>query len=142
MAGKILYKTRATAKGGREGRVRSEDEVIDLALVKPKELGGNGSAGANPETLFACGYAACFESAARFAAGKAGLAIGPQTYVTAQVGIGPRQGGGFQLYVTLYVHLDGLDKQQAQMVASVAHNEICPYSHATRGNVSVKIEIV
>lgn len=142
MSDKITYKTKATAKGGREGHVSSEDGAISLDLVKPKEMGGKGTVGANPETLFACGYAACFESATRFAASKAGLKVGPQSYVTAEVGIGPRTGGGFQLDVTLYVHLDGLDKQQAQMAATTAHNEICPYSHATRGNVNVKLRIV
>jgi osmotically inducible protein OsmC len=142
MSEKTKYKTRATAQGGREGHVRSEDGAINLALVRPKELGGDGSAGANPETLFASGYAACFESATRFAADKAGLKVGPESYVTAEVGIGPRKGGGFQLDVTLYIHLDGLDKQQAQMAATTAHNEICPYSHATRGNVNVKLQVI
>jgi len=142
MPEKVLYKTKATAKGGREGHVQSEDGAVSLDLVKPKAMGGDGTAGANPETLFACGYAACFESATRFAASKAGLKVGPDSYVTAEVGIGPRQASGFQLAVTLYVHLDGLDKQQAQMAATVAHKEICPYSHATRGNINVKIKIV
>jgi len=142
MPEKIIYKTKATAKGGREGHVSSEDGTIDLTLVKPKEMGGDGTPGANPETLFACGYAACFESAARFAASKAGFTVGPQSYVTAEVGIGPRPGSGFQLDVTLYAHLDGLDKQDAEMVVQTAHNELCPYSHATRGNVNVKLQVV
>ncbi|EJF88952.1 organic hydroperoxide resistance protein [Bartonella tamiae] len=142
MLSNILYKTASTAKGGREGHVHSDDGAVDLVLVKPKEMGGDGTVGANPETLFASGYAACFESATRLAASKAGLDAKDGTYVKAEVGIGPRKGGGFQLAVTLNVHLEGLDKQQAEVAAMTAHNEICPYSHATRGNVDVQIRIV
>jgi len=104
MSKKIKYKTRATAQGGREGHVRSEDGTINLALIKPKELGKDGSAGVNPETLFASGYAACFESATRFAADKAGLKVGPESYMTkAEVGIGPRKSSGFQLDIRLFI---------------------------------------
>lgn len=142
MLEKVIYTTSATAKGGREGHVDSADGAINLDLVKPKEMGGNGKVGANPETLFAAGYAACFESATRFAASQKGMKIGPDSWVKADVGIGPRKEGGFQLVVTLNVHLDGLDKQQAEMAALTAHNEICPYSHATRGNVEVQIKVV
>ncbi|UXN04466.1 MULTISPECIES: organic hydroperoxide resistance protein [unclassified Bartonella] len=142
MLEKVIYTTSATAKGGREGHVTSQDGAINLDLIKPKEMGGNGKVGANPETLFAAGYAACFESATRFAAAQKGMKIGEDSWVKADVGIGPRKEGGFQLVVTLNVHLDGLDKQQAEMAALTAHNEICPYSHATRGNVEVQIKIV
>ncbi|AQS41217.1 MAG: Peroxiredoxin, Ohr subfamily [Candidatus Tokpelaia hoelldobleri] len=142
MLEKIVYTTKAQAKGGRTGRVHSEDGAVDLPLVMPKAMGGPGEVGANPETLFACGYAACFESACRAVAQKSGLKAGPETSVTAEVSIGPRKEGGFQLAVTLSVHLDGLDKAQAEKVAMSAHNDMCPYSHATRGNVDVKIEVV
>lgn len=141
MSAKILYQTEATAKGGRTGRVHSADGAVDLPLIMPKEMGGSGEKGANPETLFACGYAACFESACRFVAGKEGLKLGPDTQVTAKVGIGPRLQGGFQLSITLAAHLDGISREQAEKITHIAHTEICPYSHATRGNVDVKIEL-
>lgn len=142
MPANITYQTEVTATGGRTGRVRSADGAVDMPLVMPKEMGGSGETGANPETLFACGYAACFESACRFIARKEGLALGDGAYVTAKVGIGPRQAGGFQLYVSLLAHLDGLTQEQAEKVAQTAHNEICPYSHATRGNIDVQIEVI
>ncbi|WP_297322612.1 organic hydroperoxide resistance protein [uncultured Bartonella sp.] len=138
----IIYKTVAVAEGGREGHVHSEDGALDFNLVKPKEMGGNGTVGPNPETLFAAGYAACFESATRFAAAKSGFKVQPGSFVKAEVGIGPRKSGGFELSVILTVHMEGLDKQQAQMAANIAHNEICPYSHAIRHNVDVEIKIV
>lgn len=142
MPANIIYQTEATAKGGRTGRIHSADGAVDMPLVMPKEMGGSGEKGANPETLFACGYAACFESACRFIARKEGLTLGDGTYVTAKVGIGPRLAGGFQLYVTLQAHLDGVTHEQAEKIAHTAHNEVCPYSHATRGNIDVKVETV
>jgi len=142
MTAHILYQTAATAKGGRSGRVHSADGAVDMPLTMPKEMGGSGDKGANPETLFACGYAACFESACRFLARKEGLALGDETYVTAKVGIGPRAAGGFQLYVSLEAHLAGLSREQAEHIAHTAHNEVCPYSHATRGNIAVQVEVV
>lgn len=142
MLSNVIYKTTAIAEGGREGRVRSEDGALDVKLVKPKEMGGDGTIGVNPETLFAAGYAACFESATRLVASKAGFKVQPGSYVKAEVGIGPRKSSGFELAVVLTVHLEGLDKQQAEMAAHTAHNEICPYSHATRHNVDVEIKIV
>lgn len=138
----VMYKTAATARGGREGRVKSDDGALDAALVKPKQMGGDGTPGLNPETLFAAGYAACFESATRFAAAKAGFKVLDGSYVKAEVDMGPRKEGGFQLAVVLTVHMEGLDMQQAEMAANTAHNEICPYSHATRGNVQVTIKVV
>ncbi len=138
----VIYKTAATAYGGREGNVRSDDGALDAVLVKPREMGGNGTVGLNPETLFAAGYAACFESATRFAASKAGLKVLDGSFVKAEVEIGPRKEGGFELAVVLNVHMEGLDKQQTEMVAQTAHNEICPYSHATRGNINVTLNII
>lgn len=142
MLSKVIYNTKATAVGGREGHVRSDDGAIDMNLVVPKAMGGPGSAGANPETLFACGYAACFESATRMVASKSGHKPGEGSYVTAEVDIGPREQGGYQLAVHLTVHLAGLTKEQAEQAAKTAHQEICPYSHATRGNVDVDITVV
>jgi len=142
MSQKIMYEIEATARGGREGRVQSSDGSLDLPLVMPKEMGGSDVKGANPEMLFAAGYAACFESACRFVARNEHLKLGDNTHVTCKVGIGPRDGGGFQLYVTLGAHLDGLDRKDAEQVAHKAHTQICPYSHATRNNVDVKVEII
>lgn len=142
MLSNIVYRTTAIAEGGREGHVHSEDGALDIDLVKPKEMGGDGKVGLNPETLFAAGYAACFESATRFAAQKAGFKVEPGSYVKAEVGIGPRKTTGFELSVILTVHLEGLDKQQAEMAAHTAHSEICPYSNATRNNISVQIKVV
>ncbi|MGI6246033.1 MAG: organic hydroperoxide resistance protein [Pseudochelatococcus sp.] len=142
MTGNVLYTATATAKGGREGHIRSSDGVLEADLIVPKELGGPGGAGTNPEQLFAAGYAACFEGAVRFAARQAGVKLGPDTQVTAHVGIGPREAGGFQITVKLEPHLDGVDPAQAQELVDTAHEKICPYSHATRGNVDVTIERV
>lgn len=142
MSVNILYTAEATARGGREGHVRSADGSLDLALVVPKALGGPGGSGANPEQLFAAGYAACFEGAARLVAKDAKVALGPRTYVTARVGIGPREESGFGLAVTIEAHLDGVERAQAETIVKTAHENICPYSHATRGNVEVAIKVV
>ncbi|MBX3488707.1 organic hydroperoxide resistance protein [Parvibaculum sp.] len=142
MSSGILYTAVATAKGVREEHVRSSDGVLDLALTMPTELGGEGGAKTNPEQLFAAGYAACFEGATRLAAREQGLSLGPDTQVTARVGIGPRTQGGFSIAVELEVRLDGLEVDQKSEIVEVAHQKICPYSHATRGNVNVDIRIV
>lgn len=142
MPEKILYTAVATATGGREGHVRSDDGILDASLVVPSSMGGPGGQSTNPEQLFAAGYAACFEGAVRLAAKEASLTVGPDTKVTAHVGIGPRQAGGFELAVTLEVHVDGVDKDRAEELATTAHEKICPYSHATRGNVDVQIQVV
>ncbi|MCO5148253.1 MAG: organic hydroperoxide resistance protein [Aquamicrobium sp.] len=141
MTTKIIYTAEATAKGGREGHVRSADGSVDLKLALPKEMGGPGGNLANPEILFAAGYAACFEGAVRLVAREAGVKLGPDTSVTARVGIGPREAGGFGLKVDMKVHLDGVDDDKALELANTAHENICPYSHATRGNVDVDISV-
>jgi len=142
MSQKLLYQTEATAKGGREGRVRSEDGSIDLALTVPKELGGSGAKGANPEMLFASGYAACFESACRYVARAEHIKLGDNTHVVCKVGIGPHNGDLYQLFVTLGVHLDGIDRKEAEQIVHKAHNQVCPYSLALRNNVDVKVELI
>jgi Ohr subfamily peroxiredoxin len=111
-------------------------------LVVPKELGGPGGAGSNPEQLFAAGYAACFEGAMRFVARQKGVSMDKNSSVTAHVGIGPREPTGFGIAVKLDVNLPGLDRAVAQELIDVAHRDICPYSHATRGNVDVQITLV
>ncbi|UXY14193.1 organic hydroperoxide resistance protein [Chitiniphilus purpureus] len=136
----ILYTAEAVAQGGREGRIKSSDGVLDLALAMPKELGGPGTAATNPEQLFAAGYAACFESAIRFVARQQRIQL--QTLqVSARVGIGKREAGGFQLAVTLTAAFSGLDGKQAHALVNTAHEDICPYSHATRNNVPVTLVV-
>lgn len=139
---KIVYTATATAKGGRAGHVKSSDGVIDIDLKVPKEMGGPGGAASNPEQLFAAGYAACFEGAVRFVASQKNVAIPADTSVTGHVGIGPREPTGFGISVQLDVHLPGLDPAVAQDLVDTAHRDICPYSHATRGNVDVTIKLV
>jgi lipoyl-dependent peroxiredoxin len=138
---KVLYTATATAKGGREGHIHSSDGVLDFDLKLPKELGGPGGHGSNPEQLFAAGYAACFEGAVRYVAREKKIAL-KEASVTGHVGIGPREPTGFAITVKLEVSLPGLDRAQAQELADIAHRDICPYSHATRGNVDVQIVLV
>jgi len=132
----ILYRTRAVANGGRQGKVRSLDGDLALDLALPKELGGPGGK-TNPEQLFAAGYAACFENAVLHVARAAKAPI-VNTQVTSEVGIGPRADGGFGLAVTLAVEMGGVDQATAEALVAKAH-ETCPYSHATRGNIEVSI---
>lgn len=138
---KILYTATATAHGGREGHIRSSDGVLDHDLRIPKEMGGPGGAATNPEQLFAAGYAACFEGAVRFVARQRKVEL-KDAGVTAHVGIGPREPTGFGIAVQLDVSLPGIDRAVAQELVDTAHRDICPYSHATRGNVDVKITLV
>ena len=137
---KALYTTRATANGGRAGRVRSADGVLQLDLAVPKELGGAGGRATNPEQLFAAGYAACFESAVRHIAQEQKKKL-TDASVTATVGVGPGEQGGFALAVELEVSVKGLDRAEAQKIVDLAHNVVCPYSNALRGNVEVKVTL-
>ena len=135
------YTAVATSSGGREGRVRSSDGVIDLPLAMPKELGGSGRPLAtNPEQLFAAGYAACFENALLRAARERKLSA-TGTSVTASVGIGRMENTRFGLTVDLKVSVPGMDRAQAEELARAAHEEICPYSRAVRGNVNVTVGV-
>lgn len=140
MSVQVVYTAEATAVGGREGHIKSSDGVLDAKLALPKQLGGPGGAATNPEQLFAAGYAACFESAVRFVAREQKVALS-QTAVTAKVGVGPRAAGGFGLTVALSVSLPGLDRAVAESLITFAHENICPYSHATRGNVEVSVSL-
>ncbi|MDF1792022.1 MAG: organic hydroperoxide resistance protein [Thalassobaculaceae bacterium] len=135
----ILYRTAASATGGRVGQARSADGVLDVTLTSPKELGGDGAKGTNPEQLFAAGYSACFLGALKFVAGKEKVKIPADATVTASVGIGPRDDGtGFGIAVALTVALPGIDAQTAKALVDKAHI-VCPYSHATRGNIEVTL---
>ncbi len=137
----ILYTTKATATGGRDGRASSEDGRLAVSLSTPKELGGNGAGGTNPEQLFAAGYSACFLGAIKFVASQKKVKITEDTAVTATVGIGPREDGkGFGLDVALAVNLPGMEAGQAREIVEAAHI-VCPYSEATRSNLDVRITI-
>lgn len=135
------YWTEATATGGgRNGLAKLADGKLTVTMTSPKELGGSG-AGHNPEELFALGYAACYLGAMRFAASSEKLGTVPDTStVTAKVGIGPRPDGGFGLAVTLAISMPGLERAVAEKIAERGH-AICPYSHATRGNIEVTVTV-
>ena len=137
----VLYKATATSNGGRDGRAVSSDNALDVKLAAPRELGGNGAQGTNPEQLFAAGYSACFLSAMKFVAGQRKQALPAETTVTADVGVGPNEKGGFALDIELRVSLPGLDAAAAQELVNAAH-QVCPYSNATRGNVDVRVNVV
>ena len=137
---RTLYTTTVTSSGGRDGHVRSADGTLDLAVALPKELGGSGRVATNPEQLFAAGYAACFENAVLHVARAMKLELKGSS-VTATVGIGPREEGGFGLSVKLVVSLPGVDPFAAQRLIEEAHGKICPYSNATRGNIAVEVSL-
>jgi Ohr subfamily peroxiredoxin len=141
MSVNVLYRTSARATGGRDGHSATLDGTVDVQMSTPKELGGAGGKGANPEQLFATGYAACFIGAMKFVASQGGPKVPADTSVTATVGIGPRSEGGFGIEVALAVSLPGLDKEAAETLVAKAH-EVCPYSNATRNNVDVKLSVV
>ena len=136
----VRYSTTATATGGRDGNARSEDGRFDVALSTPRELGGAGGDGSNPEQLFAAGYAACFIGALKVAGQQLNVKVPDDVSVTAKVGIGPRAAGGFGITTDLSVSLPGVDRGQAQKLVDTAH-QICPYSNATRGNVDVGLAL-
>lgn len=135
-----LYTTSATATGGREGRAASDDGNLDLTLSTPKALGGAGGDGTNPEQMFAAGYAACFLSAMKFIAMQQKLALPEDAAVTATVGIGPREDVGFGLEVGLKISLPGIDTTVAEKLVETAHIT-CPYSHATKGSLTITPEL-
>ena len=140
---KVLYTARATTSGGRRnGKSQSSDGQLALTLNAPKELGGSGD-GTNPEQLFAAGYSACFLSAMQHVAAAQKLALSPATTVTADVSLGPRSDGkkGFALAVAMQVQVPEMAREQAEALVATSH-EVCPYSHATRGNVEVSFTVV
>jgi len=138
MPDKVLYTAKATSTGdGRNGHVVSSDQRLDLDLALPPEMGGSGN-GTNPEQLFAAGYSACFHNALRIVARRARVDPGDST-VSAEVGIGP-EGEAFGLVVTLIITIPGLEREQARELAEAAH-QVCPYSRATRGNISVELRV-
>lgn len=136
---KVLYTAEAFATRGRQGHAESSDNALNIALSTPKELGGAGGSGTNPEQLFAAGYAACFLGALKFIAGKAKVNISPESKVVARIGIGPIA-TGFALTAELTVSLPGVPAADAQALVNQAH-QVCPYSNATRGNVDVVLRV-
>jgi len=136
---KVLYTAQATATGGRDGRAKSSDNVLDIQLSTPRELGGAGGPGTNPEQLFAAGYSACFLGALKFVAGKEKVALPADTSVTGRVGIGAIP-TGFGIEVELRINVPGLAKDQVQSLVEKAHI-VCPYSNATHGNIDVKLVV-
>lgn len=135
----VVYTGTATATGGREGTAKSDDAKLDITLSTPKELGGNGGAGTNPEQLFAAGYSACFIGALKHVAASEKVALGSNVQVTGDVSIGPIE-VGFAIAVKLTVSLPDVDKDKAQELVDKAH-QVCPYSNATRGNIEVEITV-
>lgn len=142
MSVNVLYTAQAFATGGRDGHAQTLDGSLKFELGTPKELGGAGK-GNNPEQIFAAGYSACFLGAMKFVASQNDhLSVPDDAKVSASVGIGPRAAGGFGITVALEVSLPNVEQAKAQELVDGAHNDICPYSHATRGNVDVTISIV
>lgn len=135
----ILYTAEATATGGREGRAVSSDKALDVQLSTPRELGGAGGSGTNPEQLFAAGYSACFLGALKYVAAQSKVALPSATQIAGKVGIGPVP-TGFAIQVELNISLPGLEPEQARALVDKAH-VVCPYSNATRGNIDVALVI-
>lgn len=136
---KIVYTATATATGGREGQATSSDSALDVKLSTPRELGGAGGDGTNPEQLFAAGYSACFLGALKFVAGQQKVALPADTRITGKVGIGPIP-TGFGIEVELTIAAPGLPREQLQALVDQAHI-VCPYSNATRGNIDVSLVV-
>jgi lipoyl-dependent peroxiredoxin len=141
MSVNVLYQTSARATGGRDGHSATLDGAVDVQLSTPKELGGAGGAGVNPEQLFATGYAACFLGAMKFVGSQDGPKVPADATVIATVGIGPRSEGGFGLEIALEISLPGIEHEVAEALVAKAH-QVCPYSNATRNNVDVKLSMV
>ena len=133
----VLYRASAEATGGRDGRAISSDGILDVELTTPKEMGGAGGKGSNPEQLFAAGYSACFIGAMKFVAGRDKLPMPEDASIEGVVGIGQIP-GGLGIEVELKISLPGMDDQQAKQLIDAAH-QVCPYSNATRGNIDVTL---
>lgn len=137
---KVLYRGKGKATGGRDGRVRTANGDIDTKLTTPKELGGPGGVGTNPEEMFAIGYSACFIGAMKFAAMQQKIKLPDDTNIEGHVGIGQIP-GGFGIEVELKINVPGMDKEQVRAIVDKAHT-VCPYSNATRGNVNVTLTVI
>jgi lipoyl-dependent peroxiredoxin len=137
---KVLYRAHAKVTGGRDGHAVSSDNVLDVKLTTPRELGGAGGAGTNPEQLFAAGYSACFIGALKFVAGREKITLPADTAIEGNVGIGAIP-TGFGIEVELKISIPGVPRAQAEELVKKAHL-VCPYSNATRNNIDVKLTVV
>ena len=138
---KVLYTAHTTTTGGRQGSARSSDGALDLKLTTPKELGGSGSAGVNPEQLFGAGYSACFIGAMKHIAATRKTALPADLSIATDVGIGPSTDGpGFAIQVAMTISLPGMPREAAEELVAAAH-QVCPYSNATRGNIDVTLTV-
>ena|SRR5665213_3233384 len=137
---KVAYRAKAKATGGRDGKATTSDGSVDVKLTTPKELGGAGGAGTNPEQLFAMGYSACFIGAMKLVAMQQKSKLPDDTTIDGSVGIGPIP-GGFGIEVELKISVPGMDKAQVKAIVDKAHM-VCPYSNATRGNIEVTLTIL
>ena len=135
----IVYTAHATSTGGRSGTSKSSDGALDAKLTTPKELGGDGAFGTNPEQLFAAGYSACFIGAMKFVAGQQKITLPSDISIAADVGIGPIP-NGFSVAVAMTISVPGMDRAAAEKLVQDAHI-VCPYSNATRGNIDVTLKV-
>jgi Ohr subfamily peroxiredoxin len=139
---KALYHAHGHATGGRTGAGATDDNKVNVIFSTPKELGGDGGPGTNPEQLFSVGYSACFLGALKFVAGQEKVKIPEDATVNTTIGIGPRDDGtGFGITATLKVHIPGMDRAQAEKLVHKA-DIVCPYSHAVKGNIHKEVEVV
>jgi lipoyl-dependent peroxiredoxin len=136
---KVLYRAHAKATGGRDGRALSSDNVLDLKLTVPREMGGAGEVGTNPEQLFAAGYSACFLGALKYVAAQQKVVLPAATSIEGSVGIGQIP-TGFGIEVELRISVPGVAREQVEALVQKAH-VVCPYSNATRGNIDVKLVV-
>jgi len=137
---KVLYTAHATATGGRTGSAKSDDGKLSVELSTPRELGGAGGNGTNPEQMFAAGYSACFIGAMGAVAAAQKFKLPADVSITADVGIGPIE-GGFGIQVAMAISLPGMERAAAEALVAAAH-QVCPYSNATRGNIDVVLTVV
>lgn len=136
---KVLYTATATATGGRTGTATSSDGKLKVDLATPRELGGAGGDGTNPEQMFAAGYAACFIGAMKAVGARQKLKVPDDVSITADVGIGPIP-AGFGIQVAMRISLPGMERSAAETLVAAAH-QVCPYSNATRGNIEVTLTV-
>jgi len=137
---KVLYTAHATSTGGRAGTAKSDDGALAVTLSTPRELGGAGGPGTNPEQLFAAGYSACFIGAMKAVAAGQKIALPAEVSITADVGIGPIP-GGYGIQVAMAISVPGMERAAAEALVAAAH-QVCPYSNATRGNIDVTLTVV
>ncbi|MFM0730355.1 organic hydroperoxide resistance protein [Paraburkholderia sediminicola] len=137
---KVLYRAHAHVTGGRDGRATIPESNLDLKLTTPKELGGGGGDGTNPEQLFAAGYSACFIGALRAVSAREKITLPKDVAIDGSVGIGQIP-NGFGIEVELKISLPGMDRAEAEVLIAKAH-VVCPYSNATRNNIDVKLTLV